>query len=62
MLIFEITDFWYFADFLVQISPNIKTWLFLKCTWKGVSKNAQDGFSRPLGSGLILCQTLERFL
>ena len=40
----------------------IKTWIFFKCTWRGLWENAQDGFSRPLGSELSLCQTLEHFL
>ena len=52
---------------ILPISPSrfhqiIKTWIFLKSTRKGLLKNAQNGFSRPLGNCLILCQTLEHFL
>jgi hypothetical protein len=28
----------------------MKNWIFLKSTQKGLLKNVQDGFSKPLGS------------
>ena len=33
-----------------RFNQIIKSWIFLKSTWKGLLKNVQDEISRPLGS------------